>query len=151
MSNYWLMKSEPSVYSIDDLRRDKQTSWEGVRNFSARNNMQRMKVGDLAFFYHSNAKPPAVAGICRICREAYPDHFAWNRRSKYFDEKSPKDNPRWFMVDVEFVERFDAPVGLDEIKAAKSLAGMVLVKRGRLSVQPVTSREFATIQKMARR
>lgn len=147
---YWLMKSEPSVYSIDDLEREKIACWEGVRNYSARNNMRNMSEGDLAFFYHSNADPSGVAGIVRISKEAYPDNYAWNSRSKYYDEKSSKDSPRWYMVDVEFVEKFPALVSLHEIKHTKSLRDMVLVKRSRLSVQPVTKKEFDIITQMGR-
>ena len=150
MANYWLLKSEPTAYSIDDLARDGQTCWEGVRNYAARNNLKAMELGDLALFYHSNANPPGVAGVVRIAKAAYPDHYAWAKRSKYFDEKSTRDNPRWFMVDVEFVEKLDEPLGLDVIKRTRALAEMVLVKRGRLSVQPVKKREFDTILKIAR-
>jgi predicted RNA-binding protein with PUA-like domain len=148
MPNYWLLKSEPNTYSIHDLQRDGHTCWEGVRNYSARNNMRKMAKGDLALFYHSNANPPAVAGVCRIKKEAYPDHYAWNKRSKYYDEKSPKDNPRWFMVDVEFVEALDDMVSLESIKNTSSLDDMVLVKRGRLSVQSVSKKEFDTVVRM---
>lgn len=151
MANYWLFKSEPDVYSIADLERDGATSWEGVRNYSARNNMRNMRAGDLGLFYHSNANPPGVAGICRVKKEAYPDHYAWNKRSRYFDPKSPKADPRWFMVDVEYVDTLPEFVPLDVIKQTKSLEDMVLVKRGRLSVQPVTKREFETIVKMGRK
>lgn len=147
---YWLLKSEPNTYSISDLERDGETSWEGVRNYSARNNMRAMEVGDLGLFYHSNANPPGVAGICKIKREAYPDHYAWNTRSKYYDEKSPKEKPRWFMVDVQYVKSFDELVPLDRVKDTKALREMVLVKHGRLSVQPVKKSEFAAIVKMAK-
>ena len=151
MANYWLLKSEPNVYSIADLQRDGSTCWEGVRNYSARNNMRRMTVGDLALFYHSNANPPCVAGVCRIKKEAYPDRYAWNEKSKYYDEKSPKDSPRWFMVDVEFLEVLDRLVSLEEIKSNRSFEDMVLVKHGRLSVQPVKKSEFDAIVRMGRR
>ncbi len=113
--------------------------------------MRKMAVGDIALFYHSNASPPGVAGICRIKREAYPDRYAWNKKSKYYDEKSPGTNPRWFMVDVEYVSTFDEFVSLEEVKSTKSLENMVLVKRGRLSVQPVTKSEFDTIVKKAKK
>jgi predicted RNA-binding protein with PUA-like domain len=146
--NYWLMKSEPSVYSIDDLARDGSTHWEGVRNYSARNNMQRMKLGDLVLFYHSNAKPPGAVGVARVCKEAYPDKYQWDRRSKYFDEKATKEKPRWFMVDVEFVEKFPSLVSLDTMKATKGLENMVVIKRGRLSVQPVAAGEFSIVKKL---
>ena len=148
---YWLMKSEEHVYSIRDLEGDGTTWWEGVRNYEARNLMRdQMKVGDELLFYHSNAKPPGVAGLARIAREGYPDHFAFDEESPYFDAKSDPDNPRWIMVDVEFVESFAGIVSLDEIKASDELEGMVLLNRARLSVQPVTKEEFQIIRKMGR-
>ncbi len=146
--NYWLIKSEPSVYSIDDLERDGSACWEGVRNYAARNNMRKMARGDLALFYHSNAAPPGVAGIARVCKEAYPDHYAWNKKSRYYDEKSTRDNPRWYMVDVEFVARLRTLVPLDVLKVSVGLESMVVIKRGRLSVQPVTQQEFATVKRL---
>ncbi|UCG85090.1 MAG: EVE domain-containing protein [Gemmatimonadota bacterium] len=148
--NYWLMKSEPDVYSIDDLARDGSTHWEGVRNYSARNNMRKMELGDLVLFYHSNAKPPGVAGIARVVKTAYPDPHQWDRNSKYHDPKSTKDDPRWSMVDVEFVEQFAELVPLDRIKATMGLENMVLVKRSRLSVQPVTPQEFAIVKRLGK-
>lgn len=150
--NYWLMKSEPDVYSIEDLERDGSTHWEGVRNYQARNNMQAMKVGDEVLFYHSNAKPPGVVGIARVSREAYPDSYALDPKSKYFDAKSDPENPRWFMVDVEFVSKVEdvsRPLGLPEIKADPKLAEMELVRFGRLSVQSVAKAEFAHVRKLA--
>ncbi len=146
---YWLMKSEPDVYSIEDLERDGSTCWEGVRNYRARNNMRAMKVGDGVLYYHSNAKPPGVVGIARVCKEAYPDHFAFDKKSKYFDAKSDPENPRWFMVDVEFVSKVDEPLGLPEIKADPELADMELVRYGRLSVQSVKPDEFRYVKKLA--
>ena len=146
---YWLMKSKPDVYSIEDLERDGSTCWEGVRNYKARNNMRAMTVGDEVLYYHSNAKPPAVAGIARVCKEAYPDHFAFDEKSKYFDAKSDSDNPRWFMVDVEFVAKAEGPLGLPEIKDDPALADMELVRYGRLSVQSVKKAEFDHVKKMA--
>lgn len=154
MPNYWLMKSEPDVYSIDDLaaEKNKTTQWEGVRNYQARNFMRdEMKNGDLVLFYHSNAKPPGVAGTAKVVRESYVDHFAFDKNSKYFDPKSKKESPRWFMVDVKLVKKFKEVVGLPEIKETKSLAKMVLLNNSRLSVQPVTKKEFDTILKMADR
>ncbi len=145
---FWLMKSEPDVYSIDDLARDGSTSWEGVRNYKARNNMRDMRVGDEVLFYHSNAKPPGVAGIARVCKEAYPDHFAFDRKAKYFDAKSDPDNPRWFMVDIEFVAKADEVLGLPDIKADAKLADMELVRYGRLSVQSVKKAEFERVKKL---
>jgi predicted RNA-binding protein with PUA-like domain len=152
MPKYWLIKSEPHAYSIDDLANEKNetTSWEGVRNYQARNFMRDdMKKGDLVLFYHSNAKPPGVVGTAKVVSESYVDHFAFDTNSKYFDPKSKRDSPRWFMVDVKLVKKFKAVVGLPEIKATKSLAKMVLVNNSRLSVQPVTKKEFDTILKMA--
>lgn len=148
---YWLMKSEEDVYSIRDMERDGVTYWEGVRNYEARNIMRdRMKVGDEALFYHSNAKPPGVAGVVRVSKKAYPDHFAFDKKNPYFDAKSDPDDPRWFMVDVEFKEAFPEVVSLTEIKATPELGEMVLVRRARLSVQPVTKAEFTLIRKMGR-
>ena len=145
MANYWLMKSEPDVYSIDDLEKDGSTCWEGVRNYQARNNMQKMSVGDRVLFYHSRQNPPGVAGIAEVVKEAYPDHYAFDKRSTYHDPKSSKDEPRWYMVDVGHVETFPEPVSLSRIKDAKSLSDMVLVRNSRLSVQPVRKSEFDRI------
>jgi predicted RNA-binding protein with PUA-like domain len=148
---YWLMKSEEDVYSIEDLEREGTTCWEGVRNYEARNHMRdRMKVGDDVLFYHSNARPTGVAGIARVVREGYPDHFAFDEENPYHDPKSDPDDPRWFMVDVEFLEAFPEVVGLSEIKEREDLSEMVLVNRPRLSVQPVTRKEFGIIRKMGR-
>lgn len=146
---YWLMKSEPDVYSIDDLERDGSTCWEGVRNYKARNNMRDMKVGDEVLFYHSNANPPGVAGVARVCAEAYADHLAFDPASKYYDPKSDREEPRWFMVDVEFVSKADDMLSLTDIKGEPSLADMELVRYGRLSVQAVRPKEFAKVKKMA--
>ena len=146
---YWLMKSEEDVYSIRDLERDGTTQWEGVRNFEARNLMRdQMKVGDGVLFYHSNAKPPGVAGLAQVARTGYPDHFAFDKKNKYFDPKSDPENPRWFMVDVSFVEAFSEVVSLEEIKATPELGEMALVKRARLSVQPVKREEYQSILKL---
>ncbi|MGW8181357.1 MAG: EVE domain-containing protein [bacterium] len=151
MANYWLMKSEPDVYSVEDLERDGQTHWDGVRNYQARNFMRdRMQVGDHVLYYHSNVKPPGVAGTARVVREAYPDHTSWDSNSKYFDPKSSPEAPRWFMVDIAFEERFQQIVTLDRIKQESALQEMVLVKRGRLSVQPVEKVEFDLIRKIGR-
>ena len=146
----WLMKSEPDVYSIDDLRRDGTEHWEGVRNYQARNFMRDMAEGDLALFYHSNAKPPGVAGICRIVREAYPDPTQFDRKSEYYDPKSNKDDPRWSMVDVEFVEKFAEEVSLQTLKDEPALEEMRVTQKGsRLSVQPVEKKHFKKVLKMA--
>jgi len=144
---YWLLKSEPSVYSIDDLKRDKVTGWEGIRNYSARNFLKEMKKGDLAFFYHSNANPPAIAGVARVNREFYPDPDQFNRKSRYFDAKADASNPRWFQIDIQFVEKFKNTFSLEDIKTTSELKEMVLVKRGRLSVQAVSPVEWKFIHK----
>ncbi len=146
---YWLMKSEPDAYSIDDLERDGSEPWDGIRNYQARNNMRAMNVGDLVLFYHSNAKPPGVVGVAKVCKTAYPDHTAWDPKSKYFDAKSPQDNPRWDMVDVAFVEKTPRLVSLDDLKAAVELEGMVVTQRSRLSVQPVGKEHFKHVLRMA--
>ena len=148
---YWLVKSEPYVYSIDDLERDGTTYWDGVRNYSARNLMRdKMRVGDLVLYYHSNAAPPGVAGVAEVVRESYPDHTQFDPTSKYHDPKATEEVPRWFMVDVKFVEKFPDLVTLPEIKAEEKLSEMVLVRRARLSVQPVTREEFQLIRKWGR-
>ena len=150
--SHWLMKSEEDVYSIRDLERDGRTSWEGVRNYEARNLMRdAMKVGDEVLFYHSNAHPPGVAGVARVVREGHPDSFAFQEKSPYFDPKSDPDQPRWFMVDLEFVEAFPRVVGLDELRSIAGLGEMALFKRPRLSVQPVTKEEFRIIRTMGRK
>ena len=148
---YWLMKVEPGVYSIDDLRRDGSDHWEGVRNYQARNFMRDdMKNGDMVLFYHSNAKPSGVAGVARVCRESYPDHFAFDPKSRYFDPKSTPENPRWFMVDVEFVERFDGVLPLAAMKDDPLLAGMPVLQKGqRLSVMPVEKEHFRRVLHLA--
>ena len=150
MANFWLMKSEPSVYSIDDLARDKKTLWECVRNYRARNYMMKeMKVGDEFIFYHSNAEPPCAAGIGTISSEAQPDPTALNKKSEYYEPKATKENPIWFCVEVKFKEKFARPIPLSEIRENKKLAKMPLLKNGnRLSIQPVGKEEFALIKKL---
>lgn len=148
---YWLMKSEEDVYSIRDLEKEGATSWEGVRNYEARNIMRdQMKVGDGVLFYHSNARPAGVAGLARVAKAGYPDHFAFDKKNRYYDPKSDPENPRWYMVDVEFVEAFPEVVSLEEIRATAELGEMTLVKRARLSVQPVGKDEYYLIRKMGR-
>lgn len=149
---YWLMKTEEDVFSIRDLERHGTTQWEGVRNYQARNFMRDdMKAGDLVLFYHSNARPSGVAGIARVCREAYPDHFAWDPKSKYRDPKASPENPIWQMVDVEFVEAFPSVVSLADLKNEPVLDGMMVLKRGmRLSIQPVEKKHFDAVRKMGR-
>ncbi len=145
----WLVKSEPDVYSIADLARDKTTKWEGVRNYQARNFLREMTVGDLVFFYHSNAAPPAVAGIAEVSQAAAPDPSQFDPKSRYFDPKSPKDSPRWSLVELRFKKRLSRPVPLDAMKKEESLKNMDLITRGRLSVQPVSAEEWRRILAMA--
>ena len=145
------MKSEPYVYSIDDLERDGTTFWDGVRNYSARNLMRdQMRIGDRVLYYHSNADPPGVVGIAEVVKESYPDHTQFDETSKYHDPKATEEKPRWFMVDIEFVEKLPRAVTLPEIKDTEALAEMVLVNRSRLSVQPVKKSEYDLIVRMAR-
>lgn len=142
---YWLIKSEPDVFSFADLEQapKRTTCWDSVRNSSARNFMRDgMKPGDLAFYYHSNAEPSGIVGICEIVREGYPDHTAWDPKHDYFDAKCDSDKPTWYMVDVKAVKPFRTMVTLPQIKADPALAEMALIKVGRLSVVPVTSDEW---------
>jgi len=147
---FWLMKSEPHVYPWEQLMEDGETHWDGVRNYQARNIMRDdMKIGDLVLFYHSNCKPPHVAGVARVCREAYPDFTALDPKSKYFDPKSSPDNPRWVMVDIEALQGLPEIVSLGEMRENAGLEGMSLLQRGqRLSVQPVSSEHFAIVCQM---
>jgi predicted RNA-binding protein with PUA-like domain len=150
--NYWLMKSEPDAFSITDLKsRPKKTEhWDGVRNYQARNFMRAMKKGDLAFFYHSSCEVPGVYGIIEIARAAYPDHTAWDPENHHYDPKSTPERPLWFMVDVRFKRELKKPVTLTAIKMQPALKQMRLVQRGsRLSVMPVTVKEWNTILKLA--
>jgi predicted RNA-binding protein with PUA-like domain len=151
--SYWLLKSEPTSYSTGDLRREGKTAWEGVRNFQARNFLRdSMKVGDLALFYHSATEVPAVAGIARIASEAYPDPTQFDAKSMYFDPTATKENPRWYVVDVEFAEAFAQPLALSKLHDDTALVGMELLRRGsRLSVQPVTKEHFVHIKKRSAR
>ena len=142
---YWLMKSEPSAYSIDKLKRDKATLWDGVRNYQARNLIREMQVGDEALFYHSNAEPPAVVGIMEISGPAEPDSTQFDSGDSHYDPKATLSNPIWYGVRVKFKKKFDRPVTLPEIREHKALQNMVLLKRSRLSVQPVSEKEFKII------
>jgi len=147
------MKCEPSAYTIDDLARDGRTSWEGVRNYQARNFMRDdMREGDPVLFYASNAEPSGVTGLAKIARAAYPDRFAWKKGHKYFDADSDKTSPTWYMVDLAFVERFPEVVSLDTLKRTKGLEQMMVTKKGsRLSVQPVTRSEYDIVVRLGRR
>ena len=150
---YWLMKCEPAAYTIDDRARDGRTSWEGVRNYQARNFMRdEMQVGDGVLFYASNADPSGVTGLAEIVRAGYPDHFAWTKGHKYFDASATKDSPVWYMVDVGFVERFPATLPLDALKSAKGLESMMVTRKGsRLSVQPATKAEYEIVTRIGRK
>ncbi len=148
--NYWLLKTEPTAYSIDDLRRDKRTAWEGVRNYQARNFMMDMAVGDLAFFYHSSSEPMGVFGIAKIVGAAHPDASQFDAKDSHYDPKATKQKPIWQCVDVAFVKKFKEPMLLTAIKADPVLRGMLLTAPGsRLSVQPVSKKHFAYLRKEA--
>jgi len=153
--NYWLMKTEPDCFSIDDLAAspDQTTYWDGVRNYQARNFMRdEMKLGDKVLVYHSNAKPPGVVGVAEIVRESYPDHTSWDPNDKHYDPKSTAENPRWFMVDIQFEKKFPELLSLDTLRDHASLEKMELLRKGsRLSVQPVGKDEFNYIVKLAKR
>lgn len=149
---YYLVKSEPHVYSIEDLERDGSTSWEGVRNYQARNLLKEMGKGDLVLFHHSSAVPPGVAGVARVKSAAIPDPSARDRRSGYFDPKASDEDPRWYTVELAFEERFPRLVPLEELKGEEVLEGMELLRRGsRLSVQPVTRVQFEHVRRLGRK
>lgn len=153
MKQYWLMKSEPSTFSFEDLakRPNRREPWDGVRNYQARNFMRdQMRVGDEILFYHSNCSEPGVVGLARVASEAYPDPTAFDESSPYFDPKSKVENPRWYLVDVEYERAFARTVSLQAMKAEAALAEMKVVQKGqRLSVQPVTQEEFLCVCRMA--
>lgn len=152
--NYWLMKSEPSTFGIDDLKRAKNqtTGWDGVRNFQARNFLREMQQGDLAFFYHSSCEPPGIAGIVKISREAYPDRTAFDPKDDHYDAESDPKNPRWYAVDVQLEKKFAELITLETLRSHASgpLTDMILLKRGnRLSITPVTKQQWTFINKLA--
>jgi predicted RNA-binding protein with PUA-like domain len=148
---YWLVKSEPGVFSFDDLMASpkKTTNWDGIRNYAARNHLQGMKKGDEVYFYHSSVIPAEIVGVAEVAREAYPDESALDPKHPNFDPKSKKDAPTWFMVDLKGVAKLKRPLSLDELKKTKGLEQMALIRIGRLSVQPVTEREHDIIEKLA--
>ncbi|MBL7664602.1 MAG: EVE domain-containing protein [Bacteriovoracaceae bacterium] len=150
----WLIKSEPDVFSFENLMKSPKstTCWHGVRNYQARNYMRdEMKLGDLVLYYHSNCDVPGVVGIAKVVKESYPDATAFEKKSDYFDPKATKENPRWFMVDVQAVAPMKQHVSLEDIKKNSKLSQMKLVQKGsRLSVQPVTESEFQEICKMGK-
>ena len=150
---YWLMKCEPEAYTIEDLERDGTTTWEGVRNFQARNTMRDdMKVGDGVLFYASNAEPSGVSGLAEISRAGYPDPYAFQDGHKYHDPKSDPDNPTWYMVEIRFAERFPGIIPLATLKETPGLEKMVVNQKGsRLSVQPVTKQELEIVRRLGRK
>jgi predicted RNA-binding protein with PUA-like domain len=149
---YWLMKSEPESYSIEDLERDVVTHWNSVRNYQARNLMRDdMKPGDRVLFYHSSADPTGVAGIAEVARGGYPDATAQDPDDPYYDPKSTPDDPRWYMVDIRFVEKFRSVLPLQLMKQTPALDGMLVTGKSRLSVQPVEKKHFDTVVRLARR
>jgi predicted RNA-binding protein with PUA-like domain len=143
------MKSEPDVFSIDDLKAKGPSGWDGVRNYQARNFMRDMRVGDRVLFYHSNATPPGVAGLAEVAKTAYPDPTQFDRASKYFEPRATPGRPVWFQVDLRFRRRLPRLLSLDELRGVPALSGMALFKRSRLSVQPVAPEEYATIVRLA--
>ena len=152
--NHWLMKSEPDTFGIDHLaKKPKQTAgWDGVRNFQARNFLREMRVGDLAFFYHSSCDVVGIAGIVKVVREAYPDRTAFDPKDDHYDADSKPDQPRWYMVDVQLVRKFDHVIALDELRkhASGKLKDMAVLKRGnRLSITPVTKAEWTFVESLA--
>jgi predicted RNA-binding protein with PUA-like domain len=153
--NYWLMKTEATSYSIQDLAAEKKqtTFWDGVRNYQARNYMRdEMKIGDKVLFYHSNADPPAIAGVATVVRESYPDHTSWDPDNKHYDPKSTAQNPCWFMVDIKLEQIFKQPIPLDDLRGVAALKEMELLRKGsRLSVQPVRKAEFDAVLKIAKK
>ena len=144
------MKSEPDVYSIDQLKKEKTSYWDGVRNFKARNNMRDMKIGDGVLFYHSNAEPKGIVGIARVVREAYPDFTQFDKKNKYYDRRATEEKPYWFMVDIEFVEKFDECLELSFLRTVGALEEMPLLRKGqRLSVQEVSPKHWKKVLKLA--
>lgn len=150
-ARFWLVKSEPTCYSIDDLKRDKRTSWTGVRNYQARNFMRDgMKIGDLVLFHNSGSEPPGIAGVARVCSAPHADATAMDPKDDHYDPKSNEDDPIWMCVDIEFVRKFDDVISMAELKANKTLASMLVLQRGqRLSVMPVEEAHFRIIEQMA--
>jgi predicted RNA-binding protein with PUA-like domain len=150
MAKYWLMKSEPETFSLDQLKKDHHTWWTGVRNYQARNNMMAMEPGDTVIFYHSSCEPPGIAGLAKVSKKAAPDETQFDKKSEYFDPKASKEKPRWFCPKIEFVKAFKDFIPLENLRQEKALQEMVLLQKGsRLSVQPVGEKEFSHILKLA--
>lgn len=146
---YWLFKSEPDVYSFDDLKREGSCYWDGVRNYQARNFLRdTIEVGDGVFFYHSRVKPMAIVGCAEVVKAGYPDHTQFIKNTKYFDPKSDPENPRWYMVDIAYKHAFRTPMTLDALKEVEGIENMVLINRSRLSIQPVQPQEWKIINKL---
>ena len=149
--NYWLVKTEPEVFSIDDLKRVRKTQWDNVRNYQARNFLREMEVGDLVLIYHSNVEPSGIAGIAAVARAAYPDPSQFDSKSDYFDPKATTDAPRWFAPDLKFQQKFMELVPIAELRKHKALANMTLLQRGsRLSVHKLTQSQFNTVLSLSR-
>ncbi len=148
--NYWLIKSEPDVYGIKKLKKEKRSEWDGVRNYQARNMMRdEMAIGDLVLYYHSTCAQPGVVGVARVASKPYPDRTQFNRKSKYYDETSKKEDPRWILVDFEFVAELRNEVSLAAMKQDPILEGMVVLRRGnRLSITPVQEKHFRRVCKL---
>jgi predicted RNA-binding protein with PUA-like domain len=146
----WLMKSEPDVFSIDQLEKDKTTWWSGVRNYQARNFMMKdMKPGELVLFYHSNATPPGIAGLAKISKAAAPDELQFDKKSEYYDPKATREKPIWFCVEVQFKSKFKNYISLQELRENSELADLMVIKKGqRLSIQPVDQKHFDVISKL---
>ena len=150
---YWLMKSEPDVYGLDDLKKEKTDHWDGIRNYQARNFMRdQMSKGDLAFFYHSNCEEPGIVGIMAIHKPAYPDFTAFDPKEKYYDPKSDPAKPRWYMVEVKYMRKLKRPIPLSELKTHKALQDMRLLQKGnRLSILPIKKKEWDYILKLEKK
>ncbi len=150
-TGYWLFKTEPTSYSIDDLALDQTTHWDGVRNYQARNMLRdEIQAGDRVFFYHSNAKPPAIVGTAEVIKPGYPDHTQFDPGDHHYDAKADPDNPTWYMVDIKFLQKFSEPIDRERLASddtAKHMA--VLAKGSRLSIQPVTAEEWKAVHKLA--
>ncbi len=147
---YWLMKSEPDVFSIDDLQKKKVSLWDGVRNYQARNFMMNdMKIGDVVLFYHSSTEVPGIVGLAKVAAAAVPDPSQFDKKSEYYDDKATEEKPRWFCVKVEFAKKFKNVLSLEDIRNTPSLKTMLVIRKGqRLSIQPVTPAEYNALSKL---
>ena len=149
-AQYWLVRTEPDSYSIDDLKRDKKTVWDCVRNYQARNNLCAMEIGDQVIIYHSSSDPTGIAGLAKVSKKAFPDQTQFDKKSEYYDAKATKETPRWFSPEISYVRSFPELLTLELLRSKKQLEGLLVLKRGmRLSVQPVTNEEFENILALA--